>query len=124
MTFETSGTLSIAFLDCDHAVVNYSVDDNGDHQTLERLSHVQGHHCGKSQQTPRMDISGSWYDPAHSGEGFAVQQLSDDQALVYWFSYTSAGQQAWMFSTGSIANGAITAGQLLRPSGGHVWPLF
>ncbi len=118
VTFETSGSLSIAFLDCHSAIVNYSVDNNGDHQRLERLSSVQGHTCGKPALSLSTDLSGSWYDPAHSGEGYVIQQLSDQQALVYWFSYNSTGDQAWMFNTASIENGSINVEQLLQASGG------
>lgn len=118
VTFETAGSLSIAFLDCNNAIANYSVDKNGDHQRLQRLSSVEGHPCGKSPVLLTPDLSGSWYDPAHSGEGFVIQQLSGQQALIYWFSYTSSGEQAWMFNTGSISNDRIEVDQLLQASGG------
>jgi len=119
VAFTTIGSLSIDFLDCNNAIVNYSVDKNGGHQKLIRLSNVYGHTCGKSSQSPALDISGSWFDPTHNGEGFVAEQLSADQALVYWFSYTSTGEQAWMFNTASIKNGTINADQVLQSSGGH-----
>ncbi len=119
VTFAVSGSLSIAFLDCNNAILNYSVDNNGDHQNLIRLSEVHGHRCGKPAESLTADLSGSWYDPAHGGEGFIVQQLSDELALVFWFSYTSTGEQAWMFNTGTIKNGGINVEQLLQTSGGR-----
>ena len=48
-----------------------------------------------------------------------MQRLSDDQALLYWFTYNSNGDQAWLFNTGSIENGVINVEQLLQPSGGR-----
>jgi len=118
VTFASGGSLEISFLDCNSAIVNYSVDNIGGHQELQRLNDVHGHPCAGGTQMPGTDLNGSWYDPAHSGEGFVVQQLSDEGALVYWFSYTGSGEQAWMFNTGSLEGGRITVGNLLRPEGG------
>ncbi len=119
VVFDTLGSLSITFGDCTHATVNYSVNQIGDHQSLQRLSSVYGHRCGKASESVSSDFSGSWFDPAHEGEGFIVEQLSASQALVFWFSYTSEGEQAWMLATGSIADGYIRTDDILQPAGGQ-----
>ena len=118
VTFARSGSLEISFLDCNSAIVNYSVDNIGDHQELQRLNSAWGHDCAGSTQASGIDLNGSWYDPAHSGEGFVVQQLSDAEALVYWFSYNTMGQQAWMFNTGFLELGKLTISNLVLPVGG------
>ena len=115
----TVGSLSLSFLDCSSALANYSVDDNGDHQTNSRLTHVYGHGCDKSSPISEMDISGSWYDPSHDGEGFIIEQVSAERAVVFWFTYDETGKQSWLFNTGSIDNGTIHVPGLMQPSGGH-----
>lgn len=117
--FESVGTLSLSFLDCSTALANYSVNNNGDHQSISRISNVYGHSCGEQTPVPLEDISGSWYDPSHNGEGYLVQQISEDEALVVWFTYDDLGNQSWLFSTGSIDNGRIDIPHLMQPQGGH-----
>jgi hypothetical protein len=113
------GSMSITFLDCSSAYVNYSVDNVGGNLSVQRLSHVFGHRCDQAVPPPALDVSGSWSDPAHRGEGFVVQQLDATQALVFWFTYDDEGRQAWLFNTGTIENGHITVPELLRTSGGR-----
>jgi hypothetical protein len=117
VVLQQAGSFSITFLDCSSALVNYSIDGRGDHQKTTRLTSVLGHGCGGNEQTPAHDLSGSWYDPSHDGEGFVVEQLSATEALVFWFTYDGSGQQSWLFSTGSIKDGQIEFPQMLQPRG-------
>lgn len=53
-------------------------------------------------------MSGSWYSPDRSGEGFIVQVLSDGSVLAIWFTYPpagSAGKQAWIMAQGGAIDG-------------------
>jgi hypothetical protein len=118
VTASTLGALSITFRDCNSATVNYSVDQVGDHQELKRLSEIYGHRCGKTSEKTSQDISGSWFDPNHDGEGYIVQQLATDLALVFWFTYTESGEQAWMLNTANLQNGVMQIDSLLQPQGG------
>jgi hypothetical protein len=55
-------------------------------------------------------ISGTWFDPAHDGEGWFVELLNETTALVYWFSYTPPGEQAiqaWFGGVGTINGSSI-----------------
>ena len=57
-------------------------------------------------------ISGSWYDPAHDGEGWFVELLDENKALVYWFTYTppavgGSQAQAWIGGLGEINGSSI-----------------
>ena len=45
-------------------------------------------------------MSGSWYTPDRSGEGFTLQVLDDGSALAVWFTYSPAGNQAWIYADG------------------------
>jgi hypothetical protein len=112
------GSLSITFLSCSEAVANYLVDDTGGHQVLNRLTHVFGHPCGAQQDPAGSGLSGSWYDPTHDGEGFVVQQLDAEAAVVYWFTYDAEGNQAWMVNTGLVDGDRMHFPGLVRPLGG------
>ncbi|MBT8060788.1 MAG: hypothetical protein KJO33_14400, partial [Gammaproteobacteria bacterium] len=113
------GSLSLSFSNCREAIVNYSVDGIGGHLPLTRLTGVYGHACGQAEEPASLDLSGSWYDPAHDGEGFAVQQFEPGKALAFYFSYDDSGNQAWMFNVGAVDNGALEFPDLLRPTGGR-----
>lgn len=116
---EVVGTLSLDFHGCGSGVANYTVDKVGGSQALARLVGLHGHPCGMGSAGPDEGLSGSWYDPDHNGEGFVVEQISADQALVFWFTYTTAGEQAWFFNTGTIEGGRISFPDLMRPHGGR-----
>ncbi len=62
--------------------------------------------------TVNQGISGSWYDPAHDGEGWFVEVLDEARALVYWFTYTPPAvggerAQAWIGGIGEIRGSSI-----------------
>ncbi|MCP4044914.1 MAG: hypothetical protein GY732_02855, partial [Gammaproteobacteria bacterium] len=56
--------------------------------------------CAQAAIDERM--SGSWYDPAHNGEGFLLEVLEDEQAIVYWFTYDENGNQRWFIGLGEV----------------------
>lgn len=116
---QKAGSLSINFEGCAKAVANYSVDNVGGSQVLTRLTELDGHRCGVNDTAPTGDISGSWYDPAHNGEGFVVERLSATEAVVFWFTYDAQGEQAWLMNTGSIDGDRIVFRDLLQPMGGR-----
>jgi len=57
-------------------------------------------------------ISGAWYDSDHDGEGWFVQLLDENRAVVYWFTYTPPAvggdqAQAWIGGVGEIRGSSI-----------------
>jgi len=64
-------------------------------------------------------ISSSWYDPAHEGEGFLVQILPNDRAVMYWYTYDDTGAQDWFFAPGDVHGNTIEFAALFRASGGE-----
>lgn len=116
---EPRGQLTLRFSGCDAASVRFGADRKTYRQRVIRLTATDGLPCGGGMQSPASALTGSWFDPDHAGEGFIVQQLSASEALVYWFSYDAAGNQAWFFGTGSLANGVITIPELQQTQGGR-----
>jgi hypothetical protein len=81
---------------------------------------------GTQSQTllaPSAGISGSWYDPAKSGQGFTIQYLGPSSALLTWFTYDTQGNQRWMQGVGEI-NGQTIEFELLRLYGPRFGPGF
>ncbi len=56
----------------------------------------------------KSEFSGSWFDPEHNGEGFIIEIISDDTAVVQWFTYDDQGKQFWIQGIGSIDGMTIT----------------
>ena len=69
-------------------------------------------------------LSGSWFDPTHSGEGYNVEVLIDGQVVVYWFSYDPEGKRRWFFGLGEIREGKLVFDDMLTSSGGIFGPDF
>jgi len=76
---------------------------------------------------PLAFASGSWFDPQRNGEGFVVQILPEERAVVTWFTYPPDGEeggQAWLIGTGTAAAGVIEIADLRRPVGAVFGPGF
>ena len=69
-------------------------------------------------------ISSSWFDPSHDGEGFQIEMLSNDIAVMYWYTYNDEGGQDWYFATGDVRGNRIVFSNLHRVSGGEFGPGF
>ena len=65
-------------------------------------------------------MSGSWFDPTHSGEGFLLEVIEDNKAVIYWFTYDEEGAQRWFFGVGEVGNDSAVFDELLVASG----PIF
>jgi len=79
---------------------------------------------GDETYWPGPAVSGAWFDPARSGEGFILEYLINGEVLVIWFTYPPAGepgQQAWMIASGGrISGNHVVFDQVVQASGG-VW---
>ena len=72
-------------------------------------------------------FSGNWYDPERSGEGWLIEVLDDQTALVYGFSYPAAnavGDQLWLLGTGVISGDGIAVEQMYSMRGGDFGTRF
>ncbi|MBK6726327.1 MAG: hypothetical protein IPG63_03555 [Xanthomonadales bacterium] len=72
-------------------------------------------------------ITGSWYDPARSGEGVLIERFSPTLASVVWFTYAPAGEPPgliWFGGLGEIDGNGIHVGQALRMRGARFGDAF
>ncbi len=55
-------------------------------------------------------LSGSWFHPMRSGEGFMLEFIDDGRLVVSWYTYDAEGNQVWLFGDGPVdSNGVATA---------------
>lgn len=60
-------------------------------------------------------LSGSWFDPSRSGEGFVIDITSADngeaRAVVSWYTYNAdgSGAQTWVIGSGPVVGDTIIA---------------
>jgi len=126
------GSASFIWSSCDEGAMSWVIDGDGGgrrqgRMNLIRLSRIMGIDCGEEAPTPEPStgsLSGSWYDPSHSGEGYVLEILADHRALVYWFSFDSEGQRRWFFGTGQIAGDSFLFEDIHSTSGGVFGPAY
>jgi hypothetical protein len=122
ITEEIVGSARFVWNDCDHGSMDWKIGTRHGRQNLERLTSIMGMQCGEpplGAPIPEHALySGSWGDPAHDGEGFTVEILSNESALVFWFSFGPDGHRRWYFGIGDIVDGKIVFDNLLTTLGG------
>lgn len=121
------GSARFIWSSCDSGAMDWVLDGAGagggprhGRMNLTRLSRVMGLDCGAPVAAPELEagrLSGSWYDPSHSGEGYVLEVLADQRALVYWFSFDGAGARRWFFGTGAIDGGRLVFDDLYTTAG-------
>jgi hypothetical protein len=69
-------------------------------------------------------ITSSWFDRTHDGEGFVLQMLADNAAVMFWFTYDAQGAQDWYVAVGEVRANRIVFPKLYQVSGGEFGPGF
>ena len=84
---------------------------------LECTGKQRVHGSGARTLAGLRNRSGAWFDPAHNGEGWNVEELPDGRTQVYWFTYDANGEQAWTIGVSPTSGTSMTIEQNLRPVG-------
>jgi hypothetical protein len=66
--------------------------------------------------------SGIWVDRERNGEGFMLEILQGNHALVYWYTYDQQGEQDWYYAVGDIQGNQISFSELQQVEGGRFGP--
>lgn len=61
-------------------------------------------------------ISGAWFNPEQPGHGLSVEILSDDHAIVFWYTYDHDGNPLNLYLEGQI-HGSEMSGTAYAPRG-------
>ena len=120
------GSAAFTFTSCNIGFMDWSLNDASGTESsgrleVKRITGLMGLDCGFAKgipERPEGRYSGSWYDPDHDGEGFAVEVLFDNKAVVYWFSHGLQGKRRWFFGVGELSEGKLIFDEMLSTSGG------
>lgn len=105
------GTLELEFHDCNTGTFRYvGPESHGSGEyPMTRLAALDQLSCeggralassgGRAIEGLRSE-SGAWYLPSRSGEGWYLQQLSDNRLVVNWFTHDPAGNRAYVIGLG------------------------
>jgi hypothetical protein len=126
VTRTTVGSASFIWSGCDRGRMDWRIpnpDGSIRHGRMDlyRLERVMGLACGEPVQAPEIGqgrLSGSWYDPTHSGEGYVLEVLADGRALVYWFSFDPQGNRRWFYGVGEIRGDTLVFEDMFTTRGG------
>lgn len=127
---EAVGSARLSFDGCDRARFDFEAFGQAASLQLERLAHVMGTPCERPHgmtgrpAAAQAGLSGSWFDPARSGEGYALQWINPDQAILTWYTYDDAGRQYWMIGEGRIAADGRLVAQLHATRGARFGAAF
>lgn len=61
-------------------------------------------------------ISGAWFDPSHPGHGLSVEILSNEHAIVFWYTYDHEGNPLSLYTEARI-EGDTLVGTAFAPRG-------
>ena len=114
------GRASFTFTDCGSGLLDWQVGERSGRKSLTRLTRLMGLNCGEvpAEVSEHQHLSGSWFDPDRSGEGFTLEIIGPGQAAVWWFSYDPDGARRWFLGAGTIENGIVRFDNLLTTQGG------
>ena len=129
------GSLEFRFTSCNEAEMSYAGPAawGSGSRRLTRLTSLSELECtGKRHLTASgaraaaglRARSGSWFDPAHNGEGWQVEELPDGRSQVYWFTYDGNGEQAWTVGVSPTSGTRMTIAQAFRPVGARFGAAF
>jgi hypothetical protein len=134
VTREVVGTAAFTWTECGAGFMDWTLapglaDEIFGRQRLSRVAPVGGVGCLNPGEPPPPQIgtpppdnaglTGSWFDPAHNGEGYVLQILADGRPLVYWFSFDTEGNRRWFFGVGEVDDGVLTFEHMSTSIGGR-----
>ncbi len=120
---ENWGNIEFRFSDDNNAVVTYTgpVEFGTNSFAITRLSKLDS---GTTDINIPSNISGSWFDPQTDGEGWLIQQISSNQAVVGWFTYDANGNQAWNIGITELVEGQWVLDNSMRGVGAEFGSAF
>jgi ELWxxDGT repeat protein len=120
------GTLRVTFRDCRSATAMLEGDHGLQALELERLAGLAGLECkAATPQLPRLSgVTGTWYDPATSGQGLVLHAIDENRILVSFYGYRDDSSRLWLLDVyeGEAAFGKQLTLNLTRAVGGRFGP--
>lgn len=110
------GTLEFEFDDCNTGRFRYAgpaSHGSGEHP-LARLTALDQLECSGNRALTQSGgralaglrgLSGAWYQPSRSGEGWYFEELPGDRLLIYWFAFDTQGNPYYLLGVGPRIDG-------------------
>jgi hypothetical protein len=117
------GTLKLTFDTCSKATAEF--DGLSGQQTMHmvRLAGLEGINCyyATPPKPEAAGITGSWYDPATSGQGLVLHPMNDQQMIVSFYGYKNDSERLWLIGAynGAIVKGESLVINMITASGGR-----
>ncbi len=115
------GTAIFSLTACDTGDLMFDLGAIGSGEIkLDKTHEISGNECGVSNKNLPNGVSGSWFDPGRSGEGFTVyvfEQSGVQQAEVTWYTYDETGAQMTLQGVGPVADQTISIDAMKRVTG-------
>lgn len=120
---EPWGTLRLTFDTCSKATAEFDGLSGQQTMSMVRLAGLEGMECFYFQTPPEPEssgLTGSWYDPATSGQGFVLHPMSDGQMIVSFYGYKDNSERLWLIGNyiGQITKGESLVIDMITASGG------
>ncbi|MEE4216107.1 MAG: hypothetical protein V2I48_00690 [Xanthomonadales bacterium] len=120
---ESWGTVSITFDTCSKGTALLNGLSGQQNMELQLLAGVDGIDCYYVDNPPAPEtvgITGSWFDPATSGQGLFLHSISDDKAVFYFYGYKKNAERLWLSGVfaGQIGFGKVLSVDLIVTNGG------
>jgi hypothetical protein len=124
ITEEPWGTLKLTFNTCSRATAEFDGIDGQQTLDMYRLTQLEGMDCFYYQTPPRAEaagITGTWYDPATSGQGFVLHPVNDQQLVFSFYGYKDNSELLWLIGNymGPVNMGEPMVVDMLYASGGR-----
>ncbi|MEP6938631.1 MAG: plastocyanin/azurin family copper-binding protein [Rudaea sp.] len=68
-------------------------------------------------------ITGSWYNPAQSGQGFNIEIMANNTFIAFWYVFDASGNDLWLTGIGNYS-GDTTTLAMTQTTGGAFPPAF
>jgi hypothetical protein len=123
------GNAALSFSDCSTGAFTYHAFGQSQTLPIARLTQTMGAGCEPRNGVPGQPVlsyagqTGSWFDPTHEGEGFALQWMSQGQAYVTWYTYDANRNQVWLLGVGDLIGDSINF-DLVGATGPHFGQAF
>jgi hypothetical protein len=121
---EPWGTLRLTFDTCSKATAEFDGISGQQTMNMVRLAGLEGMDCFFFQTPPKAEaagITGSWYDPATSGQGLVLHPMNDQQMVVSFYGYKDNSERLWLIGAydGQVTKGEPLVINMITASGGR-----
>jgi hypothetical protein len=122
---ERQGHATLRFRDCERGTIAFDAYGRQGEFALTRLTRTMGSGCRPAHGMPGQPVlnqagqSGSWYEPATSGQGFSLAWLADGSVGVVWFTFDPQGRPYWLTGIGHLEEDRLVFPTLQSTRGGR-----